>query len=147
MVRKKSEKRNTQELVSKVGFTCGSFDLCHTGHVLMFKDCKEVCDKLIVGLQVNPNLDREDKNKPIQSLDERYLMLKSIRYVDEVIPYETEKDLYNLLLCLKPDVRIIGADWQGKKFTGDDLPIEIHYNKRSHNYSTTNLRKRIYKAK
>jgi glycerol-3-phosphate cytidylyltransferase len=113
----------------------------------MFKDCKEVCDKLIVGLQVNPNADREDKNKPIQSLDERYLMLKSISYIDEIVPYETEKDLYNLLLCLKPDVRIIGTDWQGKKFTGDDLPIEIHYNKRSHNYSTTNLRKRIYKAK
>ena len=129
------------------GFTCSCFDLLHAGHCLMLKDAKEQCDKLIVGLQTDPTIDRPDtKNKPIQSFEERKIQLESIKYVDEVIIYETEKDLYNLLKELKPDVRIIGADYKGKSFTGDDLDIPIYYNDRFHNWSTSGLRKAIYEA-
>ena len=131
----------------KIGFTAGAFDITHTGHVLMFKECKEQCDYLIVALQTNPGLDRSEKNKPVQTISERYLMLKSIKYIDEIIPYETEAELYELLKALKPDVRIVGADHEGKPFTGDDLPIEVYFNKREHSFSTTNLRRRICENK
>lgn len=140
--------------MKKIGFTCGAFDLCHAGHYLMFKDCKEYCDYLIVGLHTNPNLDRPNKNIPIQSVEERKIILSGIRYIDEIILYDTENDLYNLLLDLnnrfsgqrlpKEFVRIIGSDWKNKKFTGYDLPINIHYHNRSHNFSSSELRKRIW---
>jgi len=135
----------------KRGFTCGTFDLCHAGHILMFKEAREQCDYLIVGLQTDPSDTAEDyrgkkKNKPVLSFDERLIILQGIRYIDEIVPYHTEEDLYELLKKLKPDVRIIGADWKGKKFTGYDLPMEIYYNSRDHGYSTSELRKRVYKA-
>lgn len=126
-----------------IGFTCGAFDVTHTGHALMFKDCSENCDYLIVGLQSNPTLDRKDKNRPIQTMSERYLMLRSIKYIDEIIPYETEEELVELLRALSPNVRFVGEDHKGQPFTGDDLPIRVHFNKRSHNFSTSNLRRRI----
>ena len=126
-----------------VGFTCGAMDLLHAGHVLMLKECKEQCDYMIVGLQSNPSLDRPDKNKPIETLEERKIRLEGCRYVDKILVYKTEKDLYVLLKKLKPGVRFVGADWKGKHFTGDDLPIKVVYNTRSHNYSTTSLRERI----
>lgn len=127
------------------GFTCGAFDLCHAGHVLMFKECKEYCDYLIVGLQTDPSLDRPDKNKPILSLEERRIMLEGIKYIDEVITYEREADLYNLLKenKLAIDVRIVGADWKGKPFTGHDLPMKVVFNTRDHGYSTSDIRKRV----
>ncbi len=135
----------------KRGFTCGAFDLCHAGHVLMLEEAREQCDYLIVGLHTDPsNTPKEyrgkKKNKPVQSVEERLTMLRGIRYIDEIVLYDTESELYELLKTLKPDVRIIGSDWKGKKFTGYDLPIKIYYNTRDHKYSTSELRKRVYSA-
>ena len=130
-------------IVSTIGFTCSCFDLLHAGHILMLQDAKRQCDKLIVGLQTDPTIDRPEKNKPIQSLEERQIQLEAVRYVDEVFIYDTEEELYKKLLFINPDVRILGSDYIGKSFTGDDLDIEIHYHERNHNYSTTNLRKNI----
>ena len=129
-----------------VGFTCSCFDLLHAGHIIMLQYAKARCDKLIVGLQTDPT-DRPEKNSPIQSLEERRIQLEAVRYVHEVILYNTEKDLYELLEKLNPDVRILGSDYIGKPFTGDDLDIEIYYHERKHNFSSTNLRKKIYEVK
>jgi glycerol-3-phosphate cytidylyltransferase len=128
------------------GFTCGAFDLLHAGHALMLKECKEYCDYLIVGLQRDPSVDRPDKNKPVQSYKERDIMIKSIKWVDEVVYYDTELDLYDLLSAADIDVRIIGSDWKGKSFTGHDLPIKVVFNSRGHGYSTSSLRSRVYHA-
>lgn len=132
----------------KIGFTCGTFDLCHAGHVLMFKEAREHCDYLIVGLQTDPSIDRPDKNKPVQSVEERTIQLEGLRYIDKVILYDTEVDLYKLLQenIHGINVRIIGADWKDKPFTGHDLPIEVIFNTRDHGYSSSNLRKRIAEA-
>lgn len=129
-----------------VGFTCGSFDLLHAGHALMLEEAKEHCDRLVVGLQSDPTLDRPEKNKPIQTLEERIVMLKSIRWVDDIVIYSTEAELVRLLSTLKPDVRIIGADWKGKQYTGFDLPIRVVFNTRDRGYSTSSLRSRVYRA-
>ena len=139
------------EKISKlIGFTCGSFDLLHAGHALMLKECKKQCDYLIVGLQSDPTIDRSDKNKPVMELVERKTMLESIRYVDEIVTYNTEHELYTLLQKLDNVhsnlIRIIGSDWEGKKFTGHDLNIAIYFNSRKHNFSTSELRKRVYIA-
>ena len=128
------------------GFTCGAFDLLHAGHALMLKECKEHCDYLIVGLQRDPNIDRPEKNKPVQSYEERDIMLKSIRWVDEVVYYDTEDHLYEMLKEIDIDVRIIGADWKGKEYTGHDLPINVVFNSRDHGYSTSSLRERVYNS-
>ena len=130
----------------KKGFTCGAFDLLHAGHALMLRECKDHCDYLIVGLQRDPNVDRPEKNKPVQSYEEREIMLSSIKYVDEIVFYDTEKDLENLLQSTKIDVRIIGADWKDKKYTGCHLDIPVVFNSRDHGYSTSDLRERVYKA-
>tara|TARA_X000000368_G_scaffold332954_1_gene270242 strand:+ start:41542 stop:41952 length:411 start_codon:yes stop_codon:yes gene_type:complete len=132
----------------KVGFTCSTFDLLHAGHVQMLKDAKEECDYLIVGLQTDPTLDRPDtKKRPIQTLVERSIQLKAVRYVDDVIPYETEKDLEDILQMYNISVRIIGEEYQGKSFTGKDICVKKHikivYNKREHRFSSTDLRERI----
>ncbi len=129
-----------------VGITFGSFDLCHYGHILMFKECKEHCDYLIVGVQSDPSLDRSEKNKPIQSHEERAGIVGSLRYVDEIRLYNRESDVVDLLKEIKPDVRILGADHEGTKFTGHDLPIKCVFNSRDHGFSTSELRKRIYSA-
>ena len=106
----------------KVGFTCSTFDLLHAGHIQMLKDAKEECDYLIVGLQTDPTLDRPDtKKRPIQTLVERSIQLKAVKYVDEVIPYETEKDLEDILQMYNISVRIIGEEYQGKNFTGKEI--------------------------
>jgi glycerol-3-phosphate cytidylyltransferase len=130
----------------KVGFTCGAFDLFHTGHALMLEEAKRQCDCLIVAVQSDPSLDRPTKNTPIQDYDERITMVQSIKWVDEVVCYDTEDQLYCLLISLMPDVRIVGADWKGKKFTGHDLDIEVYFNKRDHDYSTSSFRERVYSA-
>jgi glycerol-3-phosphate cytidylyltransferase len=130
----------------KVGFTCGSFDLLHAGHALMLEEAKSYCDYLIVAIQSDPTLDRGSKNKPVQSYEERIIMLKAIRYVDEITYYDTENDLYELLKRIKPDVRIIGSDWQGKQYTGYDLDIPVIFNSRNHGYSSSELRRRVYEA-
>lgn len=125
------------------GFTCSAFDLLHAGHIAMLQEAKEQCDYLIVGLHTNPQIDRPNKNKPVETTLERYIRLKGCKFVDEIIPYDTEQDLLNLLNILQPDVRILGEEYQDKDFTGKDLPIKLYYNKRRHSYSSSELRKRL----
>ena len=126
-----------------IGITFGSFDLCHYGHVLMFEECKQYCDYLIVGVQSDPSIDRPDKNSPIQSHEERLGLVSSIKFVDEVKPYDTESDLVDILKEVNPDIRILGADHKGTEFTGKDLSIKYVFNSRDHGYSTNELRKRV----
>ena len=125
------------------GFTCSAFDLLHAGHLIMLKEVRAQCDYLIVGLHTDPSIDRPEKHKPIETVEERKMRLQACKYVDKIITYDTEADLYNLLKELKPDIRFLGEDHRGKNFTGDDLPIKIVYNSRNHNYSSSNLRERI----
>ena len=130
----------------KVGFTCSCFDLFHAGHVMMLKEAKTQCDWLIVGLQTDPTIDRPEKNKPVQSILERYIQLEACKYVDQIIPYSTEKDLMDILTSYNIDVRIIGEEYKDKQFTGKSLSIPIHYNSRKHSFSSTELRTRIANA-
>ena len=131
----------------KIGFTCSTFDLFHAGHMMMLKEAKTQCDYLIVGIQTDPTIDRPDtKNKPVQSLFERFVQLQSCRYVDEIVPYSTEKELMDILLSYPIGVRIIGEEYKDKHFTGRDLDIEMYYNNRKHSFSTTSLRKRVQEA-
>ena len=129
------------------GFTASTFDLLHAGHVSMLREAKAQCDYLICGLQVDPSLDRTDKNKPVQTLVERYAQLNAIQYVDEIIPYQTEQDLEDILTMLDLNVRIIGSEYKDKKFTGRAIcasrGIEIFFNKRDHRFSTSDLRRRV----
>lgn len=137
-----------------IGFTCSCFDLMHAGHHIMLKDAKNQCDILVVGLQQDPTLDQEyrietsgkNKNIPIQSYDERKIQIEGCRYVDYILEYSTETQLYDLVSDLQPDVRILGSDWNGKQYTGYDLGIPIHWHDRSHNFSTSSLRQRTYNA-
>lgn len=130
-----------------VGFTCGAFDLLHAGHVIMLKECKAQCDQLIVGLQTDPTIDRSEKNKPVETIEERLIRLKGCRYVDKIIVYTTEDDLFSILQELKPNVRFLGEDHKDKPYTGEHLPIRIVWNSRNHNYSSSNLIERIRNAK
>tara|TARA_X000000368_G_C22460821_1_gene463266 strand:+ start:109 stop:456 length:348 start_codon:yes stop_codon:yes gene_type:complete len=110
----------------------------------MLKDAKKQCDYLIVGLQIDPAIDRpKEKNNPIQSLEERKIQLEAVKYIDEIIVYKTEKELHTLLKKIVPNIRILGSDYKGKRFTGDDLNIKIFFHERNHNFSTSNLRKKI----
>ncbi len=127
----------------KIGFTASCFDLLHSGHITMLQEAKSVCEYLIVGLQIDPSIDRPEKNKPIQTLMERQIQLNAVKYIDEVICYSTEYELLHLLSALPIDVRIIGEEYKEKKFTGYDFPINVYFNKRHHNWSTTRLRKLI----
>jgi glycerol-3-phosphate cytidylyltransferase len=134
---------NFNNSTERVGITASCFDLFHAGHVLMLQEAKDQCDRLVVALQTDPTIDRPEKNKPVQSLVERYIQVQACKYVDDIIPYTTEEDLLNILQCYDWDVRIIGQDYYGKRFTGDELDIEVYYNSRRHSFSTTELRKRI----
>ena len=127
----------------KTGFTCGAFDLLHAGHIMMLEEAKSFCDYLIVGLHTDPSTDRKNKNKPIQSLQERLIQLRAVKFVDLVVIYDTEDDLLSLLKAIKPSVRILGADYVDKPYTGDHLEIDIAYNSRNHGYSSSELRARI----
>jgi len=127
----------------RIGFTCGTFDLFHSGHVTMLREAKMVCDHLIVGIQTDPTIDRPDKNSPVQSIIERQIQVSSCKYVDEIIVYTTENELFTILKTLPIDVRIVGEEYRDKDFTGKDL-ITVHYNKRAHSYSSTDLRTRVY---
>ena len=130
-----------------VGFTASSFDLMHAGHIVMLQESKTLCDYLIVGLLTDPTLDRPDtKNKPIQSIFERYVQVASCQYVDEVIPFESEKDLEDMIRTINPDIRIVGEEYKGKEHTGKGL-CHIHYNKRRHSFSTSELRERVTNGK
>lgn len=131
-----------------IGITCSTFDLLHTGHVIMLEECKKYCDYLICALQVDPTLDRPEKNKPIQSIVERYLQLEAVKHVDKIIPYSTEEDLTTIFMSLDLNVRIIGEEYKDQEFTAKNIcqkrGIKLIYNKREHDFSTTSLRKRIY---
>lgn len=131
-----------------IGFTCSTFDLLHAGHVVMLEEAKRHCDYLIVGLQVDPTLDRAHKNKPIQSIVERQIQLSAIKYVDEIVIYNTEADLEDLLLTLPINVKVMGEEYKGKDFTGKqickDRGIKMIYNGRDHSFSSTSLRKRVF---
>ena len=120
-----------------IGFTCGAFDLLHAGHVVMLKEARKNCDRLVVGLQTDPSIDRQEKNQPVQSVYERYVQLSGVKYVDEIIPYDTEQSLIDLLQSQEIDVRFIGEDYRERSFTGDDLPIEVFYTSRRHSFSSS----------
>ena len=131
----------------RVGIVASCFDLFHAGHILMLQEAKEHCDRLVVALQSDPTLDRPEKNKPVQNLFERYVQVEACKYVDQVIPYDTEADLYNLLAGYDWDVRFLGDDYANRTdFTGYELHIPIHYCARNHNYSSSGLRQRILDA-
>jgi glycerol-3-phosphate cytidylyltransferase len=131
----------------KIGFTCSTFDLLHAGHIQMLRDAKEQCDYLICGLQIDPSLDRPEKNSPVQTIVERHTQLSAIKYVDEIIPYQTETDLEDILNMLHIDVRILGEEYKNGKFTGRAIcakrGIELFFNKREHRFSSSDLRKRV----
>ena len=132
----------------KVGFTCSTFDLLHAGHISMLREAKQHCDYLICGLQTDPSVDRPEKNRPIQTIVERYIQLNAVGYVDEIIPYATEEDLKDILSMLQIDVRILGEEYRDKEFTGKDIcrkrDVQLFFNKREHRFSSSDLRKRVY---
>lgn len=129
-----------------IGITFSTFDLFHAGHIMMLEEAKSLCDYLIVGLLVDPTRDRPDtKNKPIQSVFERYIQLSACRYIDEIIPFETEQDIIDIILTINPNIRIVGEEYKEMEHTGKGL-CPIHYNKRRHSFSTTELRKRVQEA-
>lgn len=135
----------------RVGFTCSTFDLLHAGHLIMLKEAKEHCDYLIVGLQTDPTIDRpKEKNKPVQSVFERYVQLQACKYIDEIVVYATEKDLIDILLSYPINVRILGNEYEDKAFTGRqeciNRGITFYFNKREHTFSTTELRQRVVDA-
>ena len=129
------------------GFTCSTFDLLHAGHIQMLREAKEQCEYLIVGLQTDPTVDRPEKNKPIQTLVERYTQLKAVGYVDEIIPYQTEQDLEDILSMYHIDIRVLGVEYKDKDFTGKSIcqkrGIDLYFNKRDHRFSSSDLRKRV----
>tara|TARA_R110002020_G_scaffold180152_1_gene374224 strand:+ start:15333 stop:15752 length:420 start_codon:yes stop_codon:yes gene_type:complete len=131
----------------KTGITFSTFDLLHAGHIAMLREAKQQCDYLICGLHVDPQVERPQKNAPVQSIVERYIQLSAVKYVDEIVPYNLEKDLADILLTYSINIRIIGADYKDVDFSAKQLcadnGIEIYYNNRSHDFSSSGLRKRI----
>ena len=134
----------------RIGFTCSTFDLFHAGHIMMLKEAKKQCDYLIVGLQTDPTIDRPTKNKPVQSVFERFVQLQACKYVDEVVVYATEKELVDILLSYPIDVRILGQEYAEQYFTGRseciEHNIELYFNTREHSFSTSELRQRVVEA-
>lgn len=135
---------------TKTGITFSAFDLLHAGHVRMLEEAKMHCDYLIVGLQTDPTIDRPEKNKPTQSVVERYIQLRACKFVDEIIPYTTEQDLEDILQALPIDVRILGDEYKDVAFTGreycEKMNIELVYNQRNHRFSSSGLRKEVYQC-
>ena len=131
----------------KVGITASTFDLLHAGHVEMLREARNECDYLICALQIDPSVDRAEKNKPIQTIVERYTQLEAVKYVDEIVPYLHETDLEDILQMRQINVRILGEEYREKEFTGRDIckqrDIELYFNKRDHRFSSSDLRKRI----
>lgn len=129
----------------KIGITFSAFDLLHAGHIKMLEDAKKQCDFLICGLQTDPTLDRPEKNKPVQSVVERYIQLKGCSYVDKIVPYTTEQDLEDILRSYEVHVRILGEEYQDTNFTGrtycEEKGIDLYYNSRDHRFSSSGLRR------
>jgi glycerol-3-phosphate cytidylyltransferase len=134
-----------QENKNRTGFIAGSFDLGpHAGHMMMLKECADNCDFLIVALHIDPSNERQEKNKPVESAYERYIKLSGCRYVSKVIPYETEDDLYLMLINEKPDIRFLGEDYRTNNYTGKNITdIAVHFIDRKHGLSSSALRERI----
>lgn len=137
--------------LKKVGFTASTFDLFHAGHVVMLEEAKRNCDWLITAIQIDPTLDRPKvKNKPVQSIIERQIQVAACKFVDEIIVYNTEKDLEDILMTLSIDIRFLGEEYKDKEFTGKQIclnrNIELYFNKRDHYFSSTDLRKRVFEA-
>ena len=134
----------------KVGITFSAFDLFHAGHIKMLEEAKSKCDYLIIGLQLDPSIDRPEKNKPTQTIVERYVQVRACKYIDEIVPYVTEQDLIDILSSFKIDLRIIGEEYKGNDFTGKEYckkkGIKIYYNKREHRFSSSTLRKQVSSA-
>ncbi len=130
-----------------IGIVASTFDLLHAGHIMMLREAKDQCDHLICALQVDPSVDRQEKNSPIQSIVERYVQLAAVKYVDEIVVYQTEKDLEDILELYPINVRILGEEYRDKDFTGREIckrrGIRIHFNKRDHKFSSSGLRKRV----
>ena len=147
-MKSKESSKNWNDI--RVGFTASAFDLLHAGHIAMLREAKGQCDYLICGLHIDPSLDRMEKNPPIQSIVERYIQLSAVKYVDEIVPYYFEKDLLDILTTFKIDVRILGEEYKDQEFTGrnlcDRLGIELYFNNRKHEFSSSSLRARIQKA-
>ena len=131
----------------RVGITFSTFDLLHAGHIAMLRDAKEQCDYLICGLQTDPTIDRKEKNSPIQTVVERQVQLGAVKYVDEIIVYQTEKDLEDILEMFHIDIRILGEEYRDRDFTGKDIckkrGIQLYFNKRDHRFSSSSLRKQV----
>ena len=127
----------------KTGFIAGNYDIIHPGYIHTFQEAKQHCEHLIVFLHDDPSIGRKDKYKPVIPLYDRYKTLIAIKYIDAVFTYRTEEDLVKLIVSLKPDIRILGDEYIGKKFTGDDLPPQVVYISRSHGWSTTKLKDMI----
>jgi glycerol-3-phosphate cytidylyltransferase len=134
----------------RIGFTASAWDLCHAGHIMALEEAKQQCDYLIVGLHIDPTIDRPNKNKPVQTIVERYAQLSAVKWVDEIVPYMTEADLVDILSLYPINVRILGAEYKGKSFTGKDIcadrGIEIYFNQRDHRFSSSGLRKQVATA-
>ena len=132
----------------KIGITCSTFDLFHAGHVIMLEEAKRQCDYLIAAIQVDPTIDRKSKNKPVQSIIERQIQVSSCKHVDEIIVYSTEKELEDIFMALPIDVRILGEEYKDTDYTGKDIcmkrGIELHFNKRDHFFSSSDLRQRVF---
>lgn len=135
----------------KVGLTASTFDLLHAGHVEMLREAKQQCDYLIACLQIDPSIDRKEKNKPVQTIVERYTQLEAVKYIDEIIPYLYESDLEDILQLRDVQIRILGVEYKDTDFTGRDIckqrDIQLYFNKRDHRFSTSGLRKRVADAK
>ena len=135
----------------RIGFTASTFDLLHAGHVQMLREAKDQCDYLMCGLQIDPTIDRKEKNCPVQTVVERYTQLNGVKYVNEIIPYSTERDLEDILEMYHIDVRILGEEYRNKEFTGRDIckkrDIELYFNKREHRFSSSDLRNRVKNIK
>jgi len=126
----------------RVGFTCSTFDLLHAGHIAMLSEAKAHCDYLIVGLLTDPTISRPEKNKPLQSLYERFIQLQAVKYIDMIIPFETEEDIITMINMIQPNIRFVGEEYKGTEHTGWNL-CPIFYNKRKHNFSSSNLRNKL----
>lgn len=139
------QKREDYNPGPRVGITFSTFDLLHAGHIMMLAEAKRQCDYLIAGLQMDPTLDRPEKNAPTQTVVERYIQLRGCEYVDEIVPYSTEQDLEDILRSFKLDVRIVGEEYKDKSFTGrqycEEKGIELYYNSRDHRFSSSGLRR------
>lgn len=142
-----SKIENAREEGRFIGFTASTFDVLHAGHVAMLAEAKRNCDFLVVGLLTDPTNDRPDtKNKPVQTTFERWIQADAIKYIDLLIPFDTEQDLEDMIMLVNPDVRFVGEEYRFQDFTGKEMDVNIHYNERRHSFSTTELRQRVCEA-